>query len=68
MTGVDITKADHLMTLWDEHYQKVNPWCEASDRCVLVRYEQLVLRPRETMTKLLGEKTFLCVAVAVIIC
>ncbi len=55
--GLNITNARVLLRAWNNHNKLVNQACEDAKRCTVVKYEQLVLRPRETMTRLLGEFT-----------
>ncbi len=55
--GLNITNARVLLQAWNNHNKVVNQACEDAKRCTVVKYEQLVLRPRETMTRLLGEFT-----------
>uniref|UniRef100_A0A5K3EF79 Protein-tyrosine sulfotransferase n=1 Tax=Mesocestoides corti TaxID=53468 RepID=A0A5K3EF79_MESCO len=49
IVGVDTSNPEKLVKTWNSHYKYVTAECEASERCMIVRYEELVLRPRETL-------------------
>ncbi|CDS41943.1 protein tyrosine sulfotransferase [Echinococcus multilocularis] len=50
---LDRSKPENVLQAWDDHYKHVLPACQNSSRCRVVRYEDLVLRPREQMKGIL---------------
>ncbi|VDN98851.1 unnamed protein product [Rodentolepis nana] len=50
---LDISKPEKVLESWDNHYKNVLPDCLASPRCRVVRYEDLVLRPKENLRGIL---------------
>lgn len=46
-----------VLQSWDVHVAKVSAECEIAgpDRCLTVKYEQLVLKPRRIMTEVLSK-------------
>ncbi|KAL5971937.1 Protein-tyrosine sulfotransferase A [Taenia solium] len=54
ITSVDYSKPETVLEAWNKHYKHVLPDCINSSRCRVVRYEDLVLRPREQMKGILG--------------
>ena len=57
ISGLNISDPKAVLESWDKHYEKVLPVCLNSTRCRVVRYEQLVLRPKEQMKAILGKST-----------
>lgn len=55
ITGFDLTSYRQCLTKWNHAVEMMYQQCKAmgTDKCLLVRYEALVLRPRETMRQVL---------------
>nr|VZI39338.1 unnamed protein product [Spirometra erinaceieuropaei] len=55
ISGVSWKDPKTMLSVWNSHYERVYENCARAgpDRCMAVRYEQLVLRPRESMKKVL---------------
>ncbi|VDL98412.1 unnamed protein product, partial [Schistocephalus solidus] len=55
ISGVSWRDPKAMLNAWNKHYEKVYRYCVRAgpNRCMAVRYEHLVLRPRESMEKIL---------------
>lgn len=56
ITGYNNKDPQEALESWNNLVESMNEQCSSigSERCILVRYEQLVLHPRKTMERLLG--------------
>ncbi|XP_028164746.1 protein-tyrosine sulfotransferase-like [Ostrinia furnacalis] len=56
ITGFDLSSYRQCLTKWNHAVELMYQQCKAlgSDKCLLVRYEALVLRPEETLRRVLG--------------
>ncbi|KAM3179741.1 hypothetical protein ACTXT7_000024 [Hymenolepis weldensis] len=53
ISKLDVSSPEKVLETWDKHYKHVLPHCLVSPRCRVVRYEDLVLRPKENLQSIL---------------
>lgn len=56
ITGFDLTSYRQCLTKWNHAVELMYQQCKTmgADKCMLVRYEALVLRPADTMRRVLA--------------